>query len=199
MSSVIRGKEEVAIIESELNQLIYEYEMFFKGYEKVEPVKKREKLKREIMTLQTLRINNPIIKQKAANLTHKFATFQRKWDGIWLQIENGTYKIDKYKIKIRKKLSKKQENDVENKEINDINENNENNVPEVKNYDKLLNKYEVTQKLLGVDKVLNKELLSKKLQEQAEVLKRKYKAKDIDFKVIIKDGKATIKPILVKE
>jgi len=192
MSSVIRGKQEVSLIEQELNALVHEYDMFFKGHEKVEPVRKRQKLKRDILALTSLRINNPIIKQKAANLTHKFATFQRKWDGIWLQIENGTYKIDRYKMKRHQKLKGKEDAKKENiKEKEDI--------PKVKNYDKLLNKYEITQKLLGVDKKLNKEVLSKKLQQQAEALKKKYKAKDIDFKVIVKNGKATIKPILVKD
>jgi hypothetical protein len=191
MSSVIRGKQEVAIIERELNALIHEYEMFFQGHERIEPVKKRQKIKKDILNLQNLRINNPIIKQKAANLTHKFALFQRKWDNIWLQIEKGTFKIDRYKMKIHNKLKGKEEG-KKDKITNDISD-------KPKNYDKLLNKYEVTQKLLGVNKKLNKEVLSKKLQQQAEILKKKYKAKDIDFKVIVKNGKATIKPILIKD
>ncbi len=191
MSDIIRGKKEVLIIERELNELIHEYDMFFQGHERIEPTKKRQKLKRDILNLQTLRINNPIIKQKAANLTHKFALFQGKWDGIWLRIEKGTYKIDRYKMKIHNKLKGK-ENPPKNVENNE-------NKPQAKNYDKLLNKYEVTQRLLGVNKELNKEVLSKKLQQQAEILKKKYKAKDIDFKVIVKNGKATIKPILIKD
>jgi len=190
MSSVIRGKQEVTVIERELNELIHEYDMFFQGHERIEPVKKRQKIKRDILNLQNLRINNPIIKQKAANITHKFALFQRKWDNIWLQIEKGTFKIDRYKMKIHNKLKGKGEPKKE--EVTEEK-------PNVKNYDKLLNKYEVTQKLLGVNKKLNKEVLSKKLQQQAEILKKKYKAKDIDFKVIVKDGKATIKPILIKD
>ena len=191
MSDVIRGKKEVAAIERELNELIHDYDMFFQGHERIEPVKKRQKLKRDILNLQTLRINNPIIKQKAANLTHKFALFQRKWDNIWLQIEKGTFKIDRYKMKIHNKLKGK-EKDIKDKIVNEDSS-------KVKNYDKLLNKYEVTQKLLGVNKKLNKDVLYKKLQQQAEILKKKYKAKDIDFKVIVKDGKATIKPILIKD
>ena len=191
MSDIIRGRKEIVIIERELNELLHDYDMFFQGYEKVEPIKKRQKLKKDILNLQNLRINNPIIKQKAANLTHKFALFQGKWDAIWLKIEKGTYKIDKYKMKIHNKLKAKKENkkNIETKEEGS----------QIKNYDKLLNKYEVTQKLLGVNKALNKEVLSKKLQQQAEILKKKYKAKDIDFKVIVKNGKATIKPILIKD
>ncbi len=192
MNNKIRGKKEVEQIEQELNLLIHEYDMFFRGYEKVEPVKKREKIKKEILNLHNLRIANPIIKQKAANLTQKFSTFQRKWDSIWKQIEKGTYKIDKYKIKLNNKLKEnpKSENQSSKKQNN---ENQKGKVSE--NYDKLLKKYEITQNLLGVKKALDKESLSKKLNEKAELLKKKYK-KDIDFKVVVKDNKAIIKPVI---
>ena len=188
MSDLIRGKKEVEMIERLLNELVFEYDMFFRGHERIEPTVKRDNLRRELSKLQTLRINNAIVKQKAANLTHKFATFQRKWKGIWLQIENGTYKIDKYKMERNQKLNKKklpQENVQEEK-------------PKENDYSKLLNKYEITQQLLGVNKKLNKEVLRKKLKEQEEILKKKYKVKGIDFKVIVKNGKATIKPIPIK-
>lgn len=191
MSDLIRGKKEVEMIERLLNELIFEYDMFFRGHERIEPTVKRDNIKRELSRLQTLRINNTIVKQKAANLTHKFATFQRKWKGIWLQIENGTYKIDRYKMERNKKLHKK-----------NIPQENTENIQETKqkenNYNKLLNKYEITQQLLGVNKKLNKDVLRKKLKEQEEILKKKYKVKGIDFKVIVKNGKATIKPIPIK-
>jgi len=188
MSDLIRGKKEVELIERLLNELIFEYDMFFKGHERIEPSVKRDNIRRELSKLQTLRINNAIIKQKAANLTHKFATFQRKWKGIWLQIENGTYKIDRYKMARNKKLKPKAPTEEPIQETK----------PKENDYSKLLNKYEITQQLLGVNKKLNKENLKKKLKQQEELLKKKYKVKGIDFKVIVKNGKATIKPIPIK-
>jgi len=198
-TDIIRGKKEVAEIERELNELIHEYELFFQGHERIEPLKKRQKIKRDILNLQNLRINNPIIKQKVANLTHRFALFQRKWDNIWLQIEKGTFKIDRYKMKIHKKLrEKKKEETVNETETLEVENKVVRNSVSKKSYDKLLNKYELTQKLLGINKKLNKELLAKKLEKEAERLKKKYKVKDIDFKVTVKNGKATIKPVLKK-
>ena len=193
MSDIIRGKKEVIEIERILNELIHDYDMFFQGHERVEPTKKRERVRRGILNLQTLRINNPIIKQKAANLTHKFALFQRKWAQIWLQIEKGKFKIDRYKMKIHRKQAGKE--DIDDKKAVKVTEEK----PKIKDYTKLLDKYEITQKLLGTNKKLNKQLLSQKLNKQAELLKKKYKAKDIDFKVVVKNGKVSIKPILVKD
>jgi len=191
MNNVIRGKKEVDNIEKMLNELVYEYDMFFRGYEKIEPTRKRDQVKRELLKLQTLRINNSIIKQKSANLTHRFATYQRKWVQIWLQIENGKYKIDKYKMNRNRKLAGKEELEKGKSKTVDT-------APKEKDYNKLLSKYEVTQQLLGVNKKLNRELIRKKLKEQEEILKKKYKVKGIDFKVIVKNGKATIKPIPIK-
>lgn len=39
-TDIIRGKKEVAEIERELNELIHEYELFFQGHERIEPLKK---------------------------------------------------------------------------------------------------------------------------------------------------------------
>jgi hypothetical protein len=201
MSSVIRGKEEVAKLERELNELIHEYDMFFQGHERIEPLKKRKKIQRDILSLQNMRINNPVIKQKVANITRKFATFQRKWDNTWLQIEKGLFKIDRYKMKIHKKLRNKNEEKDETKSLNDDKneitaQKDSEKGKKVKDYYNVLKKYELAKKISGETKKLNKEALNKKLQKQAEILKKKHKAKDIDFKVVKKDGKVTIKPIL---
>jgi len=160
MNNIIRGKKEVENVERLLNELVYEYDMFFRGYEKIEPTRKRDQIKRELLKIQTLRVNNSIIKQKSANLTHKFATFQRKWAQIWLQIENGKYKIDKYKMNRNRKLAGKDSPKDNTEQVKAV--------TKEKNYDKLLSKYEVTQQLLGVNKKLNREVLSKKLKEQEE-------------------------------
>ena len=191
MSNIIRGKQEIEAIEKLINELIYDYDMFFRGYEKIEPTKKRDRVKRELNKMQTLRVNNAIVKQKVANLTHRFATFQRKWTQIWLQIENGKYKIDRYKMNRNRKKAGKDIPKVSSPQVSEASQSSN-------KYNKLLNKYEITQQLLGVNKKLNKEVLKRKLKEQEEKLKKKYKVKGIEFKVIVKDGKATIKPIPIK-
>jgi len=195
MSNIIRGKDEIAKVENLLNELIHDYDMFFRGYEKVEPTIKRDKVKRELSKVQAIRINNAIVKQKVANITHRFATFQRKWKQIWLQIENGKYKIDKYKMNRNRKKAGK---DIENKKEQPMAEKSSNLGNKEKEYSKLLNKYEITQQLLGVNKKLNKEVLMRKLEQQEKMLKKKYKVKGIEFKVVVKNGKATIKPIPIK-
>jgi len=191
MNNAIRGKSEVEKVERLINELIHEYDMFFKGHEKIEPTRKRDYIKKELLRIQNMRLNNAIIKQRAINLTHKFATFQRKWSQIWMRIENGTYKIDRYKMERNKKLAEKKKSKIDNIEVSSK-------PNKEAEYNKLLNKYEVTQQLLGVNKKLNKEILKRKLKEQEEILKKKYKVKGIEFKVIVKNGKATIKPIPIK-
>ena len=184
---MIKGKKDIEELERTLSQLIKEYDMFFKGYERVEPTKKRQLLKRKLNNLLLSRLNNGIVKQKVANLSQKFSMYQRKWDQIWIQIERGTYKIDRYKMKLHQK-NKMKSNTSPN-----------NNVKKVETgYDSLLNKYVTTQRLLGVHKNVDYKSLSKKLELQKKKIKDKYKCKDVNFKVIVKEGKATIKPFLIK-
>jgi len=148
MNNAIRGKSEVEKVERLINELIHEYDMFFKGHEKIEPTRKRDYIKKELLRIQNMRLNNAIIKQRAINLTHKFATFQRKWSQIWMRIENGTYKIDRYKMERNKKLAEKKKSKIDNIEVSSK-------PNKEAEYNKLLNKYEVTQQLLGVNKKLN--------------------------------------------
>ncbi len=193
-NSIAKVKKEVEELERSLTQLVKEYDLFFRGYEKVEPINKRKALKRNLNKLLISRVNNLIIKQKVANLSQRFATYQRKWDQIWIQIERGTYKIDRYKMKLRQKFSAKEENTTEDKNSSQKSKSR----PQDDNYKSILDKYVTTQKLLGVNKSFDYAKLSKKLKQQEEKIKNKYKCKGVNFKVTVKDGKATIKPILIK-
>ena len=117
------------------------------------------------------RVNNLIVKQKVANLSQRFAIYQRKWDQIWLQIERGTYKIDRYKMKLRQKFAAKEENTVESKSDSQKNKSR----PQNDSYKSILDKYVTTQRLLGVNKSFDYAKLSKKLKQQEEKIKKKYK------------------------
>ncbi len=168
--------KEINDIDNLLTKLIRNYDLFFRGYERIEPQKERKHLKNRLNKLMNFRLNDGVLNQKLLNLTNKFSTYQRKWDSIWLQIEKGTYKIDRYKMKMHNK------NKNDNKD----------------EYEKVIGAYIKLQNSLGMNKNFDIKALASKLKKQEKLIKERYNCKKIEFKVAMKEGKATIKPILIK-
>jgi len=203
MSDIIRGKKEVDELERKINELIHDYDMFFQGIEKIEPIRKKEELKRLISKISTLKLNNAIIKQKYANLVSRFNTYDRYWANIWLKIENGTYTRDLYKMELKKKLQHKtnesEKSEENNNQTNDENNNQKQETSSENDYKQVYKQFVTAQELLGSKPNVDYEKLSQKLKEQEAALKEKYNCKSVEFKVVVKDGKVTFRPLLITE
>jgi Mn-containing catalase len=202
MADVIRGRKEVDEIENKLKELIHEYEMFFQGIERVEPEKKRDDVKRLLQKMYGLKLNNAIVKQKFANLISRFNTYQHQWDNVLLQIERGTYRRELAKIKLKEKLKSSTDDSNEDEQLNqnrdDSQKSYQNEQPKEKNYEQIHKQYQMAQKLLGSDSTIDFEKMKERLKQQEEMIKEKYKCKDVEFKIVVKEGKATIRPIIIE-
>ncbi|MBN2695394.1 hypothetical protein JXR93_12100 [bacterium] len=202
MIDVIRGRKEVDDIDNKIKELIHDYDMFFQGIERVEPVKKRDEIKRLLQKMYGMKLNNAIVKQKFANLISRFNTYQHQWDNILLQIERGTYRRELAKIKIKEKLkdSVENQNDSEESEQNPNSSKTpqQNSNSQDKNYEQLYKQYQTAQKLLGTDSNVDFEKMRDRLKQQEELIKEKYKCKGVEFKIVVKEGKATIRPIIIE-
>lgn len=186
MNNEIKGKKEIDLLERKLVELIKTYELFFRGQERIEPTSLKNEVKRLITKLYSIKISSAMIKMKIANLIGRFNTYQRKWDNIWAQIEKGTYQRDRYKMNLHKKMRNK-----------DITETKEAVDPSDLAYQKLHKQYETARKLVGGHQPVNFDKMVEKLEVQRQKLKSKYECKDIGFKVVVKDGKPTIRPVVI--
>ena len=85
---------ECAALEVELAELRAAYEQYFSGIERVAPLKRHEALKKRFKKLKTSFIRQTATKFRINSLHSKYLTYERQWEKIIQQREDGTYRPD---------------------------------------------------------------------------------------------------------
>ncbi len=88
-------------IEVKLRELKRDYELYFKGELRREPINDRTKLQNALNKLLGMHMANTSLKFRAATLSNSFQAACRYFDRITFQIETGTYKPDQFKADMR--------------------------------------------------------------------------------------------------
>ena len=181
-------EEDISRLENDINRLKFEYEQYFMGMEKLEPVKKRENLERFIRSLSTRVIRNTALNFKLNSLTARYNTFLQYWIRIVRQIEDGTYQRDQFRAQLKQKLASPTtppgQSDKEER------------AAPAEGFQQVYSQYIEAKKKCKEDiSSLSLEKLANTLQRQIPQIKEKYKCKDVDFKVVIEGGKTKLKAI----
>jgi len=193
---------EITKLESMIEMLRKRYELFFFGLEKKPPNAERDQVDRKIRELLGAFITNTGQRYRLQSVVGKYNSYQRYWDRILQQIEEGTYERELLKRKIiqqefARDAYKKKTYTIGEDEGDSVSNNtdandalNENSVKEL--YDSYV---QVKQTLGEPTNNISLEAFKKSLEKQLPALKEKYGTSDIEFKVSVKGGKATIKAV----
>ena len=96
-------QKELDELDSRMTALKVLYDKYFLGMEKLEPQRERAEIHKTIIELGTRFIRNTGAKFRRDTLKNKFLTYQRFWDRILKQIEEGTYKGHKIKAELHER------------------------------------------------------------------------------------------------
>lgn len=177
-------EEDISRLENDINRLKFEYEQYFMGMEKIEPIKKREEVERFIRNLSSRVIRNTALRFKLSALTARYNTFLQYWIRIVRQIEDGTYQRDKFRSQLKEKLPSPATSDKEKR------------AAPSEGFQEVYQQYLEAKKRCKEDvSSLSLEKLSDTLKRQIPQIKEKYKCKQVDFKVVVEGGKAKLKAI----
>ncbi len=180
-------EEDISRLEREINKVKFEYEQYFMGMEKLEPVKMREGVERLIRSLTERVIRNTALKFKLSSLTARYNTFLQYWIRIVRQIEDGTYHRDQFRAQLKERLVSPAPPGRSDKE--------ERAAPS-EGFQQVYSQYLEAKKRCKEDtSSLSLEKLANTLQRQIPQIKEKYKCKEVDFKVVVEGGKAKLKAI----
>lgn len=97
--------QEVDAVETALHALRGQYEQFFLGLEKRPPVRAHEAYRKRLAALKTIPARNASISFRVQSLQSSTATYERLWARTIQEIENGTYRRDLFKARLRRKSS----------------------------------------------------------------------------------------------
>ncbi len=92
---------EVQKIEEELEALKARYEQYFLGIERREPSRWRDELKKRVMTVKGAFTRNAALRFRIQTLHARFLSYERLWMRSAREREEGTYRRDLFKARLR--------------------------------------------------------------------------------------------------
>src|SRR5712664_135518 len=77
------------------------YEKYFLGIDRRPPDAQRRQVSEKMRLLKTTQVKNTALKFRIQTLFAKLISFERMWDRTLREMEEGTYKRDVFKAKLR--------------------------------------------------------------------------------------------------
>jgi hypothetical protein len=165
------------------------YEKYFLGIDRRPPDQERRRVSEKAREMRTSTIRNTALKFKINTLFAKLLSFERMWDRTLREIEEGTYKRDVFKAKLRQTDRDGEPSVAARKPAAS---------PEISeaNLRRLYDTYLVAKQRCGESTAgLSFDSVASRIRSQVPELMQKHKAKNIEFKVVIKGGKAILKAV----
>jgi hypothetical protein len=179
--------EELNELDEGISGLQVLYEKYFLGIDRKPPDQERKRISQRVREMRTAPIRNTALKFKVNTLFAKLISFERMWDRTLREIEDGTYKRDVFKAKLRSADREEPRTGPIKPAGPSISE---------ANLRRLYDTYLVARKRCGESTDgLTFDSMASRIRSQVPELIQKHKARNIEFKVVIKGGKAILKAV----
>ena len=195
--------EECNRIEEELEALKAKYELYFLGVERLEPARRRDEIKKRILRIKNAFTRNTGLRFRIQSLNARYLSYERLWVRASREREEGTYKRDLYKARRRSPAEEKAAEKAEPPKAAAPASVPRPPAPAAaktglaeSQMRALYDAYISAKKRCNEDtSKLSFDAVAKSVQKQIPDLMTKFKAKSVDFKVVIKDGRAILKAV----
>ncbi len=181
--------EELNDLDESIQGLQVSYEKYFLGIDRKPPEQERRRVSAKARELRTSLVKNTALKFKVNSLFAKLLSFERMWDRTLREIEDGTYKRDVFKAKLHQRDrngegASQRAGRPAAQEISDD------------TLRRLYDTYLVARRRCGeATDGISFDSVASRIRAQVPQLMEKHKAKNIEFKVVIKGGKAVLKAV----
>ena len=164
------------------------YEKYFLGIDRRPPDRERKKIADRMRVLKGTLVKNTALKFRLHTLFAKLISFERMWDRTLREMEEGTYRRDVFKAKLHGK-KKEPEKEIVAAPAPAVHLSDE-------KLRKLYDTYLVARQRTGEPVAgLTFDSVANRIRAQVPELLVRHKAKNIEFKVVIKGGKAVLKAV----
>jgi hypothetical protein len=183
--------EELTELDEAIQGLQVLYEKYFLGIDRRPPDDERKRVSSKARELRESQVKNTALKFKINTLFAKLLSFERMWDRTLREIEDGTYKRDVFKAKLRMRerdgATAVKPAAVAGAAAPQI--------PEEK-LRRLYDTFMVARRRCGeATDGISFDSVASRIRAQVPQLMQKHKARNIEFKVVIKGGKAVLKAV----
>jgi DNA repair exonuclease SbcCD ATPase subunit len=203
----------LADLEVRLERLRSLYEQYFLGIERIEPNVARKDVDRRFWQIRKVKVRNTAKRFKLQNLVQRYNTLQQHWGKICRQIEAGTY--IRHVARAKRRANDLQEEKRTARQARRASlaplgaavpgDSPSGSEPRVRDgafdakIERLHNDLAAAEaKLRPGGKTVSKKALAESLRMTEAKLRHKHAGMNVDFQVVIRDGRAAIKPIVSK-
>ena len=174
-------------LDEDMTNLQVLYEKYFLGIDRLPPDEPRRKLSKRMRELRTTPVRNTGVKFRINTLFAKLISFERLWDRTLREIEEGTYKRDVFKAKYRMNRRDNEAPAVRPAARTELSDD---------KLRRLFDTYLVARQRTGEStEGITFEGVASRIRAQVPQLMAKHQAKSVEFKVVIKGGRAILKAI----
>jgi hypothetical protein len=181
--------EDLDALEEAMTSLQVLYEKYFLGIDRRPPDAQRRQVSEKMRLLKTTQVKNTALKFRIQTMFAKLISHERMWDRTLREMEEGTYKRDVFKAKLR---DARRTGGAESKAAPAPSS------PQLSDQmiRKLYDTYLVARQRTGESTTgLSYEAIASRIRAQVPELMARHKARNIEFKVVIKGGRAVLKAI----
>ncbi len=175
--------EDLLIFEARLKELITYYEQYFIGLEKREPLKLLEEVERLARRYAAVPITNTMYKHRYNGLVARFNSYRQHWSRILREIEEGRYSRDRFRAKLH-------EGTRGNATTTDTKPHRS---PQEQEVERIYSELQEASRSCHVSASMSREQLTAILEKQRPILAQKLGSNDVQFRVVVEDGKPKIK------
>lgn len=167
----------IAALELEMKELEILYEQYFAGVEKLEPVKKRTVLARDLRNFTNRRIIQTDLRFRYQSLASRYHTYSTYWDRILRLMDEGRY--------IRQKGGRMPPPPVDNQQSQ---------AGPAGEVDQLHDNLVAAHRACNLEgQVPSKDKIASFLETQKEKIREKFGDREVRFEVVTEGGKPKIK------
>ena len=173
--------EDIARLEQDLRELIIRYEQYYCGTEKREPLQLLDEVERSARRYQNVAINNSMHKFKYNSLVATLCVHRQKWNRTNRLIEEGKYTRDRFKMTLHQRNGK------------------DSSAPpslaaQLSPLERIYQDYLAASEACNLPtQNLSREKIAAAIERQKPAIMDKYRCSDIEFAVVIEEGKPRLK------
>ena len=178
--------------ERRLFVLKIDYEKYFSGIERIEPMRERDDLKRYLRELTRLPITSTRQKHRLRSLRARYSSMELYWTRNLVQIERGTHRKMKFRANLseRNRKSTAAAPEAAPKARTPSPQDREDAA-----FRQVFDKYVTARRKCGQSDDMAFESIRDVLQKQVRTIKSRYRCKSVKFRVTVEDGKAKVKAV----
>lgn len=195
-------------IEQQMFLLKINYEKYFSGLERVEPLRERDLIKRRIADIHENPIRHPGLRFKFQQLKARFSSMELYWNRNLVMIERGTHPKFKFRAdlhdKVRRGLAEKatgatapaaaaEAMTAEQEEV--LRRRQEQAEREERAYKLVYDKYLEARGKCGQSTDLSFEAVREALRKQVRQIKSTYNVDSVKFRIVVEEGRAKVKAV----